>query len=87
MNTNPYRCPACRQSWISQDGKWHICLDCPYRSTSFIDEDVPIIASISISDEGEVSGTFDLKSLLEYVHNLKHQNEKLIRELADLNFK
>ncbi|WP_127599605.1 hypothetical protein [Nitratireductor alexandrii] len=31
MSHEPSPCPACREPWVSADGEFAVCRDCPYR--------------------------------------------------------
>jgi uncharacterized Zn finger protein (UPF0148 family) len=81
-------CPACKMPWINTDGKWNICVDCPYRDAGEVhDIDAKIVsADDTIVDRDNADGddifiSVNLTALMRYIAEL----ELKVRELTKAN--
>lgn len=86
--TNSILCPSCKEPWVTPEGKWSICADCPHRDVTGIrGGDHSIMATVMINEDGRVSGVVDLTKLFKRLHDLEANERRLLREIADVQFR
>lgn len=80
------KCRVCRQPWVSSDGKWQICEDCPYREVDLDqgDDAAADIPQIQIGEE--ITVTLNLPVMFRRMAEQAVRIRELERELAIARF-